>query len=314
MNFQGFLLFLALLSSPVFADTVDRVEAIINKQVVYKSDVDRFKKLIPLRLKVDPFFATDPLSKKVADSSEIVNYLVNEKLILDKFPVNDSDVEQEITGIQSNLHTDRDGLRSAITREGFRFDDYFQLMRVSLAKRQLIDHEIRNKATVSEDDLRAEYNRGKAGSKSFRGAFHLYIVRVTKKNFKSPALAKQSATAALAALTGGEDFKAVAEKYSDDATSTSGGELGYLSYSEMSPFLQKAVQKLGPGKTSEVLDDGKSFQIVRIEDIKSDVDSGFEREKDALRGKLLEAEFRHQIQLWLDRQRAQNFVKINKRS
>ncbi|MBS1959286.1 MAG: peptidylprolyl isomerase [Bdellovibrionales bacterium] len=318
MNFQGFSVFTALVLAAsvnaVRAETVERVEAIVNKAVVYKSDVDRFKKLIPLRLKVDPFFASDPLSKKQnPDPAEVVDYLVNEKLILDKFPVNDSEVETEITGIQNNLHIDRDGLKQAINREGFKFEDYFAMMRASIAKRQLIDHDIRNKATVSDDDLRAEYNRGKATSKSFRGSFHIYLIRITKKNFKTTALAKQSATAALADLSAGKEFKSVAEKYSDDGTSSSGGDLGYLSYSEMSPTLQKEVQKLGPGKTSGLIDNGKSYEIIKVEDIKADVDAGFDREKDALRAKLLEGEFHHQIGLWLDRQRAQNFVKINKR-
>lgn len=319
MNFQGFLLFALALSSfsaaPVRAEIIERVEAIVNKHVVYKSDVDKFKKLIPLRLKVDPFFHGDPLSKKANPTvSEIVDYLVSEKLILDKYPVNDSDVETEITGIQNNLHIDRDALRSAITREGFRFEDYFSLMRVSIAKRQLIDQEIRNKATVSEDDLRAEYNRGRAGSKSFRGSFKLNLIRVTKSNYKTPALAKEAAQNALQELNSGKSFKEVAEKSSDDASAEGGGDLGYLSYGEMSPFLQKEVQKLGPGKLSAVLDDGKSYNIIKVDDIKSDVDSGFDREKEQLRGRLLEGEFQHQIQLWLQRQRAQSFVKINHRA
>jgi parvulin-like peptidyl-prolyl isomerase len=319
MNFQGFLLFcglsIASTLAPSHAQVVDRVEAIVNKSVVYKSDVDQFKKLAPLRMKVDPFFAADPLAKAAQPSPEaVINYYIQEKLVLDKFPINDSEVEQEISSIQSNLKIDRDSLRSAIAREGFRFEDYFQMMRASIAKRHLVDQEIRNKATVSDDDLRAEYNRSRAGSKDFRGSFRLHLIRTTKKNFKTAALAKASTQEPLQLLQKGEDFKSVAQKMSDDPSSSDGGDLGYLSYADMSGFLQKEVRKLGPGKTSGVLDDQNSFVILKVEDIKADVDSGFDREKEALRAKLLEGEFRHQIQLWLERQRAINYVKINSKS
>lgn len=325
MNFPGFLFFLTLwapmgaVASSSGPNVLDRVEAIVNKGVIYKSDVDQFKRLIPLRTKVDPFFAADPISKSFTKNSspsadEIIQYLINEKLIQDKFSVNDSEVEQEVTSIQNNLRIDRESLKAAIAREGFKFEEYFQMMRASIAKRHLIDQEIRNKATVSDDDLKAEYYRTKASSKNFRGAFRIKLIRVTKKNYKTPALAKNTALEAVRQLSAGKDFKEVAQEFSDDPSSSDGGDLGYLAYGDMSQFFQKEVQKLGPGKTSGVLDDGTSWLVLRTEDVKADVDSGFEREKEGLRARLLESEFRHQVQLWLERQKAINYIKLNRPS
>lgn len=316
MNSQDFLfLVLSFCTLPLAsAEVLDRVEAVVNKKAIYKSDVEHFRKLKPLRSKVDPIFSSDPLSRKdTLTESEIVSFLVDEAIVVEKFPIPESEVEQEINGIQGNLKIDRESLKSAIAREGFKFDDYFKLMRTSLAKRQLLDHEIRNKATVSEDDLTAEYNRAHAGSKSFRGAFHLSIIRVTKKNYKTPALAKEEALRAFQSIKDGTGFEEVAKKTSDDASQQGGGDLGFLSYSEMNPSIQKEVQRLGPNKLSDLIEDQKSYLIVKIGEIKAEVDPEFEKEKDSLRGKLMEGEFQHQIRLWLDRQRTLNFVTINKK-
>ena len=197
MNFQDFsvLSLLFILISPLaHGEVVDRVEAIINKKAIFLSDVQKFKELTPLRAKIDPLFANEPLAKKVKPSdADVVDFLIDESLIVDKFPVSDSEVESEITSIQANLKIDRDQLKQAINREGFKFEDYFRLMRISVAKRQLIDKEIRNKSAVSDDDLLAEYNRDKSTSKTFQGEFHLFLIRVSKKNFKTQALAKQAA-------------------------------------------------------------------------------------------------------------------------
>lgn len=318
MNLRDFS-FLCLIFSCFYSSSgaviVDRVEAIVNKKAIYKSDVDQFKFLKPLRLKIDPIFSNDPMSKKENPSDlEIVNFLIDESIAVEKFPVQDSEVEQEVNSIQSNLKIDREALKAAISHEGFKFDDYFKLMRISLSKRQLLDREIRNKATVSDDDITAEYNRQFAGTKSFHGSFHLLLIRVSKKNFKTTEYARDQANKVLARLKKGESFEEVAKTESDDGSASGGGDLGFLSYSEMVPTLQKEVQKLGPGKTSDVFDDKNSFVIVKVAEIKADGDANFEKEKDSLRGKLLEGEFQHQIRLWLDRQRALNFVSINIKS
>ncbi len=308
-----FTLFFASLL-PLFssAEVVERLEAIVNKKAIYLSDVQKFRRLTPLRAKIDPLFSNDAIAK-IANPTEgdIVNFLVSEETIDQKFPVPDTDVEQEINGIQTNLKIDRDGLKQAIAREGYKFEDYFQLMRVSLAKRQLLDHEIRNKATISEDDLKSEYNRKQSGSKTFQGSFHLLLMKFTKSNFKSTALAKETAEKSLASLTKGEAFEEVAKKDSDDSSAANGGDLGYLSYGDMSANLQKEVRKLSPGKASGIIDEGKAFLIIKIADIKADTDANYEKEKEAIRSKMLEGEFQHQIHLWLEHERTLNYVKIN---
>jgi parvulin-like peptidyl-prolyl isomerase len=316
-----FALFYVLLSafsahgfSRAFATPVlvDRLEAIVNKKAIYLSDVEKFRHLMPLRAKVDPLFNNNPIAREAhPDDAAIVSFLVDEELINQKFPVADADVEQEINGIQTNLKIDRAGLKEAITREGFKFEEYFQLMRTSIAKRQLIDREIRSKAAVSDDDLKSEYNREQSGAKNFKGLFHLSLMKFTKANFKSPKLAKEQAEKALDEVTKGEEFRDVAKKESDDMSAPNGGDMGYLSYDDMSENLQQNVRNLPPGKTSAVIDDGKTYLIVKVEDIKADTDTGFEKDKDQIRGRLMEGEFAHQVRLWLDRERSLAFVKIN---
>lgn len=280
------------------AEIVERVEAIVNKKAIYLSDVTKFHNQVSLRAKVDPIFAGQAIAREQNPSEvEVVNFLVDEAIIVEKFPVNDAEVEQEINSIQANLKIDRDQLRSAISREGFKFDEYFKLMRASLSKRQLIDREIRNKATVSDDDIKSEYTRKKSGSKSFLGSFHLYLQKFSKKDYKSSSLARTDAEKALAEVKAGGTF--------------GGEDLGYLAYTDMSPELQRIVQKLGPEKLSSVIADQDGFIIVKTGDVKSDAESAPDRDREMLRSRLMENEFSHQIVLWLDRERSNAFVKVN---
>jgi peptidyl-prolyl cis-trans isomerase SurA len=325
MNIQGFLLILALFYSTAFADpntatktaggvVVDRIEAIVNKKAIYLSDIRKFRELTGLRMKVDPLFANDPLSKKNPSNAEIVDFLISETLILDKFPVSDADLDAEINSIQSNLKINREGLIAAISREGFEFEDYRQLMRASIAKRQLIDRDIRNKASVSEDELKTEYNSSRSSSKTFEGSLHLHLIKITKKNYKTVKFAKDLYEEALKELGQGVSFEEVAKKTSDDSSASNGGDLGFLSYQDMNPSLQKEVQKTLSKKDQAgrigSLEDGSSFTIFKISEISADVDGGFNKEKEFIRGKLLEKEFAHQIKLWIDRQKSLSFLTL----
>lgn len=321
MNIQGFLLLLPLVSLPCFANpapvestVVDRIEAIVNKKAIYLSDIKKFRSTAGLRLKVDPLFANHSLSKKQATNSEIVDYLVSESLILEKFSVSDSELDQEINNIQSNLHINRENLRAAISREGFEFEDYRHLMRASISKRQLIDRDIRNKASVSDDELKTEYNKTKSVSKNFSGSIHLRLIKISKKNYKTTKNAKDVCDEAMKELSEGKTFEEVAKKTSDDSSAANGGDLGFLSYSDMHPILQKEVQKHLASKNKvkfSQFEDPSSLTIFEIAEISNDVDSGFDQVKDALRARLLEKEFEHQIELWIDRQKSLNYVKLN---
>jgi parvulin-like peptidyl-prolyl isomerase len=184
-------------------------------------------------------------------------------------------------------------------------------MRASLSKRLLIEREIRNKAAVSEDEIRTEYNRSQSGSKSFRGSFRIQMIRIPKATYKTPMLARTAALEALEALKKGEAFPDVAARSNPDGSS---GDLGFLSYTDMQPLIQQEVRKLGSNKTGELLEDPTAYMIIRVGEIRADADSGLDRAREGIRARLMDTEFRHQLKLWLQRERAKNLVKVNLRS
>src|SRR4051812_3236549 len=74
------------------AKVLDRLEASVNSSLILHSDVQRFRKAIKLRQQIDPLFRGSALAEKgpkVTDS-EIVEFLIDEKIILQKFPVSDT--------------------------------------------------------------------------------------------------------------------------------------------------------------------------------------------------------------------------------
>ncbi|MGE0614797.1 MAG: peptidylprolyl isomerase [Bacteriovoracia bacterium] len=291
---------------------LDRLEASVNNSLIFLSDVTQFRKTIALRGQLDPLFSGSSFANSAASASDhdIVQFLVDEKVITSQFPVKDPEVEQEINSIQANNRISRDNLKAALRQQGFAFEDYFELIRASISKRGLIERDIRTKVFISDDDVKNYfYNQNPSTGKNV--SYRIKIITVTPGNYKTQADARKAIQKAHAAVQAGEPFEEVAKRISDDPSSATGGELGTLSEEEMSAQIRKEIKPLKVGQTSGILgSDSTSYFILKLVDIKSSQDDKLNALKEQLRGQLAAKEYAHQIELWIQRERQKAFIHI----
>jgi parvulin-like peptidyl-prolyl isomerase len=100
-------------------------------------------------------------------------------------------------------------------------------------------------------------------------------------------MALERAQEVRAKAAAGDDFLALAARYSDDPTKTrNGGNLGYMSPKSFPPAVQEAMAKLKDGEISAPVETDDGFSIVRVLDRKRPEPVKFE----AVKNKLLAAE------------------------
>lgn len=308
MRVHPFLILLMMAPGSAWTAPIvmERVEASVNAQTVYLSDVLKFRQTVLLRNQLDPLFAGTPLAQKgaAAERPPIVNFLVDEKVILSQFPVTDAEAEQEINSIMANNRIDKNALRETLRAQGFIYDDYFELIRVSLAKRNLIDRDIRTRIVISDDDVKNHFYNSYAKGAGVARNYHVKIITIDPKRYKTAAASRETAQRTRQALRAGDSFEEMAKSVSDDASASSGGDLGVLSDDQMSPLVRDTIHKLKVGEVSEVVGNASGmFMILKLQDIVSGEDSRFARVKEELRAQLAQQEYQHQISLWIDRQR-----------
>jgi peptidyl-prolyl cis-trans isomerase SurA len=293
---------------------LDRLEASVNSSIVLHSDVQKFKDVVPLRSQLDPLFSGSPLAAKGASASrpEIVQFLINKQLIAQEFPKTDSDVEQRINSILSANRLDRGSLKEALAREGYKYSDYFELIRSSTESTELIEREIRPKVSITEDDIKNYFYNHYSKSSSTPKAFQLQVIAVGAKSYKNPSAANQIANQAYKSIQAGEPFEEVAKRISDDGSAPSGGDLGILTEDQMSPAFREQVKKLKIGQVSPVFASKNSdrYYILKLVDVKTSDTEHYEKIKEQIRNQLAATEYQHQINLWLERQRQSAFIHL----
>jgi len=309
---MGRILILTLLlgssSFPVTAhslDTIERIEATVNGGIILLSEVGHFYKTLPLRAQLDPLFAGTEIAKvgPQASKKDVVKFLIEEKLISQQFVIDDEKVEQQIKTIQSNNHIDRRALKKALKEQGFEYKDYFELIRISISKRDLIDRDIRTKVYISDNDVKNYFYNTLSKDGSIQ-SFRIKILTITPGNYKSPQAARDTIHRALKTIRSGQPFEKVVKTTSDDSTASSGGDLGFLDEDNMSPQIREAVKKLRVGKVSPVLGSANTrYYLLYLADVKSGQEARFEKVKENLRSKLAATEYQRQVKLWIDRQR-----------
>jgi parvulin-like peptidyl-prolyl isomerase len=110
----------------------------------------------------------------------------------------------------------------------------------------------------------------------------------------------------------GASFAAIAEKNSDDATSTSrGGEIGWVAESSLQPEIRKAISGLGKGGTTAPVLLADGYHIVRIVDVKEARPASLEEVRDQLARALREQRGRLNREAYLAKIQQQNPLALN---
>jgi peptidyl-prolyl cis-trans isomerase SurA len=190
-------------------------------------------------------------------------------------------------------------------------DEYFELMRIGLSKRNLLNGEIRSRVNVSDDDVRNYYFNMAMKNSSIPLEYSLQLIVVSPKTYKTPRDAQAAAEEALRSIKQGEPFAEVAKRLSDDPSAQNGGDLGYVAGEQLAEPLRSAVRKLQIGALSDVLKGPNGYMIVKLVDAKSAESQKFNEAKEQIREQLAKEEYKKQLVIWAERARNSAYVHVN---
>ncbi|NUM88705.1 MAG: peptidyl-prolyl cis-trans isomerase, partial [Bdellovibrionales bacterium] len=216
------------------------------------------------------------------------------------------DVEDEIRFIQKNNGITREALIEVLRAQGFSFEDYKNLMRVSVAKRRLIDRELRPLSAVTDEQVKNHYYTDPQTLERRKAQRLVLTFDLDQLILPSKAMAELA-------------HKRLSDGMEPDALMAElaprGAErvpVGKISEENMNPSVRNTVSGLRAGEFSRPVESGAGYLILRVNAVGAPEDPEFNRVKEQVRNQLYQKALRRHLDTWLGKERAASFVHITK--
>jgi peptidyl-prolyl cis-trans isomerase SurA len=253
------------------------VWALVNSRPITRADVERAYRS---RVNAD---APDPSQEEALSLKlSILDELVNSEILLEhasqmNLVATDAEVEDKFT--ESKSPYTEDEFQRKLKETGLSVDDLKSEIRRQLSIEKLLNREVVAKISITDKDVADFYNQNRAQFNIAEPQYRIAQIVVTphpdpsvhnRKNDKATteAEAGQKAATIEKKLTAGGDFSQLAMDYSEDNSSSTGGDLGFIPESALNqsdPVLKKTVLEMKPGEsTRPIAAKGGGYRILKL--------------------------------------------------
>ncbi len=280
---------LALVPSALGAETIERVVAKVNGQIITLSEFQSRQVAAAQGARVDSAGVGAYLRQ---NNAKILQDAIDEILILQK--AEDAGIrapaawiDEAIDGIKKeNKIASDEQMQEALAREGLTLAELRANIERGVLRRIVMQRDVQPKIEVSEADVRAEYEtlRAKEFTKPATVTLQEILIAEDKGGL---ALARELAGRA----RDSEDFQELARTYSTAPSRANGGELGQLAQGDIHPDLEKVAFELAVGSISDPLPVAGGYRLIRVVAKTTGSTTPFDAVKDRVRDRVMMSRF-----------------------
>jgi peptidyl-prolyl cis-trans isomerase SurA len=253
------------------------VWAVVNGKQIMRADVE---KAFRSRVNAD---APNPSQEEASSLKlNILDELVNSEILLERagkmnLVATDAEVEDKFT--ESKSPYTEEEFQKKLRDTGLTVEDLKSDIRRQVSIEKLLNREILAKISITDQDVTNFYNLNRAQFNVAEPQYRIAQIVVTphpdpsvhnRKNDKATTEteARQKAGVLQQKLNSGADFSQLAMDYSEDTSSSTGGDLGFIPESALNqsdPVLKKTVLGMKPGESTPPIPvKGGGYRILKL--------------------------------------------------
>ena len=247
--------------------TLDRIVAVVNDEVITQYDLEDQKKLIisQLRRQGTELPPNDVLEK------QLLERLINDRAQIQwaketGIRIDDAQVERAIGRIAEDNKMTQAQFRDVLKQDNIPYAKFREDLRNEITLVRVREREVDNKITVTEGEIDnyLATQATQAGKQQEYRVSHILVLVPEQASAEQIQARRARAEDALKALKEGKDFAQVAAGYSDAADALQGGQLGWRAHGRLPSVFAEVVPKLKPGTNSDILKSANGFHIVKL--------------------------------------------------
>ncbi len=298
-----FIFFFATTSS---SRVVERVLAVVEGQMILKSDVQSFQKKLNRKSLVNEnlisFLNLETNSKSQED---ILNYLIAKKIIIvfSEKDLNistlDNLIAKELTNLAKQNNISVTQLKKEIMSRGINFEDYKKFIGESSLIRSTLERNVISQVRPTEADFVSYLKRNGIAGIVPTYSYNLDQIYIPKSNPKALELAK---------TVDKNNFK---DFFTSKVASVETTKLGLLKSSDISKSHAKAIESVKQNNVSSIINESKGFRIFFVNFRRGNFNIPNTSKVRNLQKKYYDSKIKAQFKIWFSEIKPQFFVRIN---
>ncbi len=250
-------------------ELVDRIVAVVGKEVVTKSELDERCDFAERQLRRQG----TPLPDRKLLERQILDRLILDKAQLQLardsgIRVEEVQLDRAMERIAEQNRMTLPQFRQALEKDGVAFARFREEVREQIQMQRLREREVDDRIEVSDAEIDQYLTDQKAGAGA-RSEFNLAHVLVRLPEQASPEqieAARKKAEKAREDALAGIDFAKVAASYSDAPDALSGGAIGWRGEDRLPELFAAAARGMKVGEVSGVLRSPGGFHVIKLVD------------------------------------------------
>jgi peptidyl-prolyl cis-trans isomerase SurA len=258
------LAFPAALSAQTTLDQPDSILAVVNGDVITRTDVDNRAKLFALTTGTNIAPETLKLLRPQITRQLIEDRLRMQEIQRRKIAVPDIDVAHAIADIERRNRLPPGGLLQKLTGQGVSASTLIAQIRIQLGWTRVLRQELAERGRISPAEIAEQEKifKERTGQPQYRVA----EIFVATEDPAHQASAKKFADTVIQQLHAGAPFGIVAAEFSQSQTALEGGSLGWVRPDQLDPQVAALVGQMPIGAVSNPVKVAGGFDVVTLEE------------------------------------------------
>ena len=313
-----FLAFMFITSSTVQSETIDRIVARVNKNIITLSELREASAPYLAAARTQLSGSEKEKEKKLKGlEKDILEKMIEEKLIIDKgktigITISEKEVDQAIDEVKQRHSLNDIQFQQLLEQQDTSLEDYKEKIKDQILISRILNYEVQSKINFNPAEAKEYYERHKE---------ELYLpedIKARQILIQCPPNADPSerkraeaeAEYVHKALLNGADFAQLARKHSQDPSADKGGDIGYIKKGELLPALEKVLFQLKERGSSPVIETRRGFHILKVEEKRAKRLRPFTEVKDIILDKLYKEKLAARHQQWMNEIKKDAFIEI----
>jgi peptidyl-prolyl cis-trans isomerase SurA len=302
------------------AETVERIAAVINDDVILLSRLeDRATPVIAAAAQ-----QSASLSQQLGEEDRqrllkrVLMEMVDENLVEEQaskmqIRITTAEVDRALKNMAAQNNLAWPDFVRAIEGQGYSLAQYRQDLHRQLMRFKVVQNKLASRLRVTDQEVKTYYTRqvrrARAGDRCRLS--HIVVGVQPDDGAAKVSQRRRRAKAILARAEQGVSFAALAERYSDDASSAkNGGSLGWVDSGDLPAELRDVVLGLGAGEMGGPVRTDDGFRVVKVLEWEASDVRPFGEAREEIKLRLLEKQLEQQERVWLTELRRKAYIDV----